>query len=122
LRGIAPRWRSRVGASAAEVGWVQFTQFVERVDQIVEKNIKNPHDPRDTHEHENAVLMPQASPHLYTHETSNMGRLLSGGLFGNPALKTDSCNHLVSMNVALLEGHVYHTYNICGCHARSQRR
>ena len=32
----------------------------------------------------------------------------------NPALKTDPCNHLVPMNVALLEGHVYQTYGTIG--------
>jgi len=43
------------------------------------------------------------------HETSNTGRLLWRFIL-NPALKTDPGNHLVPMNVALSEEHVYQTY------------
>ena len=38
------------------------------------------------------------------HETGNTGRLLYGGSLLNPAEETDPGNHLVPMNVALLEG------------------
>ena len=80
---------------------------------IVEKNIKNPMTHGDTHEHENAARIPQPPPHTYirTRRATRIVYFLAVYSI-NPALKTDPDNHLVPMNVALLEGHVYHTYNI----------